>query len=96
MTYYCVAIAAMRDNDDGTSIIRLHPMVVHPDPGVSAEDIALDAARLDMLPEAEGWHSYYAVAYPLDTAIAAIVEAEKSAIPGELRVVRFQPEEPAP
>lgn len=93
MTYYVVAIAAMRDNDDGTTSISLHPSVVKPETGVSAERIALDAARLDTLPESEGWHSHQAVAYPLDVAIAAIVEAEKAAVPGELRVVRFQPEE---
>lgn len=87
--YYAVAVAAMRDRDDGLVEILMHPMVVHPEGGNSPEQLAITTAKLDMMPEAGGWRDHYAVAMRLDIALVATIEADKTAVPNELRIVRY-------
>lgn len=91
--YYAVALAALRTGEDGALNIRLHAVIVHPDPGDDPEQLAIDAARRELLPDSEGWHGHYAVATPLDAAISATMEAERTARPNELRIVRYSIEE---
>lgn len=91
MTYYAAAVAAMLLGEDGQAILRLHAMVVHPEADTvdAARKIAVDAARVEAMPESEGWSHHYAVVQPIDRAISVICEAEKAAIPGELRIVQI-------
>ena len=86
--YYAAAVAATHVID-GVTYIRLYAAVIHPDPGVDPEGLAIESARREMLPESEGFSDYHAIATPIDIAISASIEAEQTAVPNELRIIRI-------
>lgn len=93
--YYVGAVGAFRKSDDGPGHIAIAPVVVHPDAGSDPEQLALDTARREVFPETDGWYDHHAVVTELNVSLVAIIEAEKTAVPNELRIVRI-PLEVAP
>ena len=89
--YYVAAVCAFRkiDGDAEHVQISMHAAVIHPESGVDPELLAISAARVDILPESEGWYDHHAVVAPIDIMVMATIEAEKTAAPNELRIVRF-------
>lgn len=95
--YYAVAIVAVREAPEGSGPLHLgfQVMVVHPEREEdSPETLAIEASKVELFSEGQGWRDHQAIAARIDYSISAIMTVEKDAPPFELRVAKILAEAP--